>query len=271
MRVLVLSVPEADAELAADRLWVAGARAVEELTGQAGTTVLRTILADTEEVSLARLGRLPIGWVTSFDEVDDVPAETWREFVQPMVINEALVIRPAWLPPQQVDGVLEIEIEPGGSFGLGDHPTTRMSADATWRLVRHGSRMLDVGCGSGVLSIIGAHRGAAEIVAIDIAEAAREATDDNARRNGVDNRIAASTTPIAEIDGSFDVVVANVLAPALVAMADDLRRLTSSEGCLVLSGVLAGSHEHVLRALDPMRVVATNQLEGWAAVELRNC
>jgi ribosomal protein L11 methyltransferase len=267
MRILTLSVPAADAELAADRLWVAGARAVEEQT-QARTVVLRTILADTDDVSLERLGRLPAGWAANFEDVDDVPAETWREFSKPIVINDSLVIRPAWLPPLRVEGLHEIEIEPGGSFGLGDHPTTRMSADATWRLSRDKHRVLDVGCGSGVLSIIAAHRSAAEIVAIDIAEAAREATDDNARRNGVADRIEASTTPLAEIEGSFDLVVANVLAPALVAMAEDLRRLTGPGGRLVVSGVLAGRHDHVVRALEPMQVVETCELEGWAATEL---
>jgi len=267
MRILTLSVPEADAEVAADRLWIAGARAVEERT-QPRTVVLRTVLADADDISLERLGRLPDGWTADFEDVDDVPAETWREFAKPIVINDALVIRPAWLPPLRAAGVHEIEIEPGGSFGLGDHPTTRLSAEATWRLSRDRRRVLDVGCGSGVLSIIAAHRSAGEIIAIDIAEAAREATDDNARRNGVADRIAACTTPLAEIEGPFDLVVANVLAPELVAMADDLRRLTGPDGRLVVSGVLAGRHDHVVEALEPMRVVETWELEGWAAIEL---
>ncbi len=268
MRVLVLSTPVGDAELAADRLWVAGARAVEESTSQGATAVFRTVLAEVDDVSLALLGELPPDWVVTFDEVDDAPAQTWREFVKPMVINDYLVIRPAWLPAQRNAQVLEIEIEPGGSFGLGDHPTTRLSADATWRLARTGSRVLDVGCGSGVLSIIAARRGATEIVAIDIAEAAREATNDNSRRNGVSARLTVSTTPIAAVEGTFDLVVANVLAPTLVAMAGDLQRLTASDGCLVLSGVLAGRHDHVLAAMEPMRVIATSELERWAAVEL---
>jgi ribosomal protein L11 methyltransferase len=270
MRLLQLSVPESQAELAADRLWGAGAGAVEELAGPDGTTLLRTVLAENDRVSLGRLGQLPDRWEVSFDELEDRPAQTWRQHAQPITVNDSLVLRPAWLSSQVDEAVVEIAIEPGASFGLGDHPTTRLSADATWRLATPGDRVLDVGCGSGVLSIIAAHRGAVEIVAIDIAEAARQATDENAARNGVGDRIVASTTPVGGIDGMFDLVLANILAPALVAMADDLRRLTSPDGALVLSGVLAGCHDHVLAALRPMRVIATFELDGWAAVELRH-
>jgi ribosomal protein L11 methyltransferase len=270
MRLLQISVPESQAELAADRLWGAGAGAVEELAGPNDRTLLRTVLAEDDGVSLGRLGQLPDLWEVSFDEAEDRPAQTWRQHAQPITVNEALVLRPAWLPSRADEGVVEIVIEPGASFGLGDHPTTRLSADATWRLVQTGDRVLDVGCGSGVLSIIAARRGAVEIVAIDIAEAARQATDDNAARNGVGDRIVASTTPVGGIDGTFDLVLANILAPALLAMSGDLRRLTSPDGSLVLSGILAARHDHVLAALRPMRVIATFELDGWAAVELRH-
>lgn len=270
MRVLVLSVPGDDVELASDRLWSAGAGAVEERPLGNGLAELRTILAESDRVSLGRLGTLPPTWQVSFETVDPQPLETWRQFARPIVVSESLVIRPAWLSATDRPGVVEVAIEPGGSFGLGDHPTTRLSAAAVWRATRPGDRVLDVGCGSGVLSIIAAHRGAADVVAIDIAESAREATDHNAVLNGVDDRIAASTDPVSAVDGTFDVVVANILAPVLVAIAADLRRLTAPEGRLVLSGILAERHDHVLAALHPMQVVGTQLLEGWASVELRH-
>ena len=268
MRVLVLSVPGDDVELASDRLWTAGAGAVEERPLGNGLAELRTILAESDRVSLGRLGTLPPTWQVSFETVDPQPLETWRQFARPIVVSESLVIRPAWLSANDDPGVVEVAIEPGGSFGLGDHPTTRLSAAAVWRATRRGDRVLDVGCGSGVLSIIAAHRGAADVVAIDIAESAREATDHNTVLNGVDDRIAASTDPVSAVDGTFDVVVANILAPVLVAIAADLRRLTAPEGRLVLSGILAERHDHVLAALHPMQVVGTQLLEGWASVEL---
>jgi ribosomal protein L11 methyltransferase len=105
---------------------------------------------------------------------------------------------------------------------------------------------------------------------IDVAAAAVEATLDNARRNGVVDQVVVDATPIADLDGDYDVVVANILAPTLVAMSDDLRRVTRPGGRLVISGILAGAHAHVLAALAPMVVERTAVDEGWACVTLRH-
>lgn len=268
MRILVVAVPADMGELAADRLWAAGAQAVEERGIGDGRVELRTSLGEDEEVATRRFGDVPADWSVSFVEVDPRPAETWRSFARPIVISDRLVIRPAWQPAGGADGVLDVAIEPGGSFGLGDHPTTRATAAVLDELIEPGHHVLDVGCGSGVLAVIAAMRGAAHVTAIDIAEPAREATEDNARRNGVADRITASTTPLGEIDRRFDLVLANILAPALVALALDLRRVTADDGRLVISGVLDDAYDHVLAALAPMRVVATRDIDGWSAVTL---
>jgi len=266
VRTIVLTVPIDALDIASDRLWVAGARAVEERDVGGGVVELRTALASDDTRSLARLGDVPIDWNVRFEHLDDEPAETWREFARPIEVCGGLVIAPAWSEFDAPPDVTVVRIEPGGSFGLGDHPTTRLVAAATHGLVRRGDRVLDVGCGSGVLSIIAATCGAERVVAIDIADAAREATTDNAQRHGVDDRIDVSTTPIGHIDGVFDVVLANVLAPALVGMAPDLKRLTAHDGTLVVSGVLAGGYDHVAAALEPMRPVGAQHLDGWSAV-----
>jgi ribosomal protein L11 methyltransferase len=183
-------------------------------------------------------------------------------------VNERLVIQPAWLEHVDEPGVTTIQIEPGGAFGLGDHPTTRLSALAIDALVRPTDRVLDVGCGSGVLAVIAARRGAGSVVAIDIAEAAREATVENAVRNGVEPVVNASTTPIQDVEATFDIVVANILAPVLVEIAPALRRTTAPDGHLVISGVLTGGYSHVVEALRPMKAVAEQHLDGWSAVTL---
>ncbi len=268
MRIVALTVPVASAELAADRLWGAGARAVEERDAGDGRVELRTSLGSDDTVARARLGVIPPGWSLDFVEVDPRPAETWRDFARPIVVGPHLVIRPAWHEAAGRPDVLEVAIEPGGSFGLGDHPTTRVTAAVVDDLVRPGQHVLDVGCGSGVLAIIAAMRGAGRVVAIDVAEPAREATEDNARRNGVGAVIEASTTPLGDVDGRFDLVLANILAPTLVAMAADLRRVTARHGRLVISGVLSGGYDHVVAALAPMRVVAGRDVAGWSAVTL---
>lgn len=268
-RVVELRVPSVDAELAADRMWAAGAQAVEVIDAP-DEVALRSVLSDDDDRSRQRLGPLPTGWRVAFLDVADAPSEAWRDFATPIDVSASLVIRPAWLPPRRsADDVLEVAIEPGGAFGLGDHPTTRLSAAAVERLVTAGARVLDVGCGSGVLSVIAARSGADHVTAIDIAEAAREATLANAAANRVADRVAASTDPLAEVDGAFDLVLANILAPALVSLAPDLVRVTRPGGALVVSGVLAGGYDHVVSALAPLDVVQVDELDGWVAIELR--
>lgn len=270
MRHVVLRVPEEAAELAADRLWSAGASAVEERASSEGLVELRSVLAQDEDTSSIRLGAVPADWTVTIEEVDEVASEAWRDHAAPIEVNDQLTIRPAWLLDEPGAGVTEVLIEPAASFGLGDHPTTRLSADAVWRLSRPGSRVIDVGCGSGVLGIIAARRGASHVEAIDIAEAAREATLDNARRNGVADRVVATTTPLDQVEGRFDLVAANILAPVLVSLADDLRRVTAAGGYLVLAGILVDRWDHVAEALAPMQVVETATLGEWAGLVLQH-
>jgi ribosomal protein L11 methyltransferase len=266
--VTVLTVPLRDVELGSDRLWTVGAFAIEERPVGDDRVELRANLGDA--IDAARIGDLLDGWTLHVEQVDTTPAETWRQHVQPITVSDDLVLRPAWLPAGAVGDVVEISIEPAATFGLGDHPTTRLSAAAVWRTVSEGDRLLDVGCGSGVLAIVGALAGAGAVVAIDVSEASPPAVRDNALANGVSDRIDASTTPLEQVDGEFDVVVANILAPDLISMADDLRRVTAGGGRLIVSGVLADHHRHVLEALRPMSAVRTDVLEGWAAVTLRH-
>jgi len=265
IRVTELRVPPAAAELAADRLWAAGAGAVEE-AADGDVAVLRSVLAGDDAVSLQRLGRLPGEWEVRFVDQNPTPLETWREFARPVVVSPTLTIAPAWYPGAR-PGPGVVTIEPGSAFGLGDHPTTRLAAAATERLGGPGVSVLDVGCGTGVLAIVAAGLGAQPVVAIDTAEAAREATLVNAAANGV--VVDVSTSPLEQVDGQFDVVLANILAPTLVALAPDLLRVVAPGGALVVAGILDGRYDHVLAALTPLRPAHVEVIAGWACIELR--
>lgn len=276
MLALVVSVHPVQAEVASDVLWSLGVVAVEERLGSGGQIELWTSLGDDRRVvERAMVDTLEPVVACSWRlvEIDEEVADSWRDHATPTWVAADLVIVPAWLPtPDHERAVTVIAIEPGATFGAGDHPTTVLSLRALRRAVeahaRHTATVLDVGCGSGVLAVGAVRLGAAHAVGIDISPAAVPVTTANAERNDVAGQIAVSTMPLADVDGTFDVVVANILAPALIDLADDLVRVLAPHGVLIISGVLEGRFDHVVAALAPLRTVEVDELDGWVAVTL---
>lgn len=270
MRALVVTVSADEIELASDALWQLGVRAIEERSGDGGHVELWTAVGDEADAAERATTALGERWPTRLVDIVDGAADTWREFAGPMWVDDGLVVVPAWQQHTFDDGVVTIQIEPGGAFGLGDHPTTLLSLQVARRHLGVGRSVLDVGCGTGVIAMMAALIGGSPVRAVDVASAAVEATRDNAARNGVAHQIDADTTSTGDLDGPFHLVVANILAPTLIELAGDLRRLTGPDGRLVISGILADRHDHVLEALAPMTVERTDTLDGWAAVTLRH-
>ncbi len=275
MRAFVVTTAAGDVEAASDVLWGLGVRAIEERSGDGGDRVeLWTSVGDEREGIERAVAALQGRWnhrVVDVDDVDAAAAQRWRDFASPMWVDDQLVVVPAWQEAPRA--ATAVSVEPGAAFGLGDHPTTLLSLRALVRLLRSDlgpAEVIDVGCGTGVIAVTAALLLGRPVRAIDVASPAVEATSDNARRNGVDHLVDVDATPLADVDGAFDLVVANILAPVLVSLADDLRRVTRPGGRLVISGILVESHQHVIDALVPMQVVTTDVLDGWACVELRH-
>ena len=181
-------------------------------------------------------------------EISDDWKERWKAFFRPTRVGERIVVRPPWEAMEDLlPSDVELVIEPGMAFGTGTHETTRLCLRALERLDLVGAHVLDVGCGSGVLSIAAIKLGAESATAIDIDDAAIDATRGNALTNRVAEHVSVSTTPLAAIDGESDVVLANILSSILV----DLSRLLGAHvrvgGTLLLSGILAGEADYLGR------------------------
>jgi ribosomal protein L11 methyltransferase len=277
MLALVVTVPAGEVELASDALWALGVAAIEErpADGDEARTEDRfvelwTSLGTDIDAITSAAEAFPNRWRWRTVTVDPAVVDSWRAHAVPSWVDQGLVIVPAWKDVDVSPGVLRVDIDPGAAFGLGDHPTTVLTLRLLRELIWPGATVLDVGCGSGVLSIVAARLGAPYVAAIDISPAAIEATTDNAARNGVAGAVTVSATPLSEIADEFDIVLANLLAPTVVELAAHLTRVTAAAGALIVSGVLEDRHDHVLAALAPMRVVQTATREGWAALLLRH-
>lgn len=162
-------------------------------------------------------------------------------------------------------GEHRLVMDPGPTFGWGGHPSTLLALDWLAASPPTGARVLDVGCGSGVLAVAAALLGASRVRAVDIDPVAARVTQANARTHGVASVVMASCTPVARLHEEFDVVVANLAAPEQLELAPELRRL-GRNGVLCLSGFLSERVSDVLAAHWPRSVSEQHELEGWAAV-----
>ena len=165
-----------------------------------------------------------------------------------------------------------VEIDPGGAFGAGTHPSTRLLAEWLAGELTGGDRVLDVGCGSGVLALVAARLGAAEAVGIDIEPAAVSAAQANARRNGLDGVASFSTALVGSSElGTFDVVVANITADVLMPLAGDIAARVAPDGRLAVSGISAAQTSSVAAAYRPHGIEPADpvRLDDWVAVANR--
>src|SRR5690606_33204208 len=155
-------------------------------------------------------------------------ARAWR-------CGEHLVVRPVWVEPVPLaPDDIEVLVEPGSAFGSGSHPTTRLCLAAVERLITGGETVVDVGCGSGLLGVAAALLGAARVDAIDIDPEAVRATAEVAVLNGVADEVHVSGSPLVEVSGGFDLVLANLLVPIIEELGPTLAARCAPGGTVLL-------------------------------------
>ena len=179
-----------------------------------------------------------------------------------MRFGKRLWVSPAGQQPDQPASII-LELDPGLAFGTGTHPTTALCLEWLDGGIRGGERVLDYGCGSGILALAALKLGAAEATAFDIDPQALLATRENALKNGLAALVAIPGSA-GEIKGLFDVVLANILAGPLTELAPSLARMTRTGGGLVLAGMLAPQAAEVAQAYRPwFDIGPVAEREGW--------
>ncbi|HIG15659.1 MAG TPA: 50S ribosomal protein L11 methyltransferase [Gammaproteobacteria bacterium] len=190
-----------------------------------------------------------IGDSNTHIRVETIADRNWelatREQFVPFPISDNLWICPSWHTPPKPD-VTTLIIDPGAAFGTGYHPTTALCLRHLAGLSLHKKRVLDWGCGSGILAIGAYKLGADSALGVDIDPQALAVSQDNAERNGIHQSIRWVTPEAVATTTQFEIVVANILANPLIALAPILKHYTTIDGTLMLSGVTRSQTERVM-------------------------
>ena len=269
---LMVEVDPAQADVLSDALLEAGAHsvAIERAGADLGRVeALLAVDADpgavlAEAARLAGLAARP-AFATSRVEDEDWVRKTQAQFA-PIEIDTRLWIVPSWHAiPDAAAGAAIVRLDPGLAFGTGTHPSTRLALQFLARTVQGGERVLDYGCGSGILAIAACKLGAGRVDAVDIDPDAVRATAENATLNAVALHTAL---PDALAPADYDLVVSNILAQPLMVLAPLLAARTVAGGRVALSGILQTQADEVARAYAPyFDARPTLVREGWALVE----
>lgn len=197
----------------------------------------------------------------------------WKKYFKPIPVGEKLLIRPVWEEDFDPQGRAVLNLEPGLAFGTGTHETTRLCLELIERYLSPRSKLLDVGCGSGILSVAGLLLGAGEAVGIDIDPLAVKTAKENARLNGVEERFTGICGDLAsKVSGQFQLVAANIVADVVIQLTQDVPRFLAPDGVYIISGIIDTREDDVLAALaGRFTVIERREERGWVAMALRAC
>jgi ribosomal protein L11 methyltransferase len=197
-------------------------------------------------------------------------ATAWKKYYNPVKISEKFTIVPTWEDYQPVSSdELIIELDPGMAFGTGTHPTTVLCIQSLERTVRTGDRIIDVGTGSGVLSIAAAKLGAGQIEALDLDEVAVNVARQNIELNKVQDIVKVRQSNLLDgVEGEADIIVANILAEVILRFVDDAYDIVKKDGFFIASGIIQQKKESVKEAmLDAgFNIVEIMAMEDWVAI-----
>lgn len=264
--VIVVATTRAELDEVCGRLRALGARPIDVV---APGDIRRVVLAAVDDRSAASIAAaLRAEGLMAVTRPDGGAAlQKWLRDTAPVMFGDRLSVCPAWSEHERGDlpGLVELGL---GGFGNGRHPTTRQIIEELVERIVGGERVLDVGCGSGILALCALRLGAAEAVAVDIDPAAVEATRRNAALNNLADRLTVTQAPLGDIDGPFDTVLANVARAGIVELASELVSHVSLAGWLAVGGLSPTQLTQAAGFLQPLVEVGSRASGEWATLVL---
>ena len=192
----------------------------------------------------------------------------WKQYFYPIPVGEKLLIRPTWRDEYDAGDRKVINIDPGMAFGTGNHETTRLCLKCLEKYVKEGDKVLDVGCGSGILSIASVLLGADSAFGVDIDPTAVRTAVENAQMNSVSDKcefVAGNLTD--KVEGIYEVVVANIVADAIIMLSADVKNFMCEDSVYIMSGIIDKRHDDVLAAIEKdFEVIETFEEAGWVCI-----
>ncbi|MBO5899033.1 MAG: 50S ribosomal protein L11 methyltransferase [Clostridia bacterium] len=233
------SILNADKTIASVSVYLAGDRPCND-----ELAFLRERLA---EVGLTELAKIELNGVNEEDW-----ANAWRTYYKPLHIGERMVIVPAWETYEPKGNEIVVTMDPGMAFGTGSHETTRLVIGLLEKYTKEGCRMLDVGCGSGILAICASKLGAGECFAYDIDPTAVRVANENVEKSGQTNITCAVADLLRGVDESrpYDLITANIVADIIIRMAPDVGKHMHEGTVLLVSGIICPRSGDVVEALE---------------------
>lgn len=240
----------------------------------------RKLIPQVEEVMAALLSKAHAGdfgegadfgslEVTSKMDDDSEWKDKWKEYFKPSQISKSIVVKPTWEEYDNKEGFSVIEIDPGMAFGTGTHETTSLCVKMLEEYQKEGDKVLDVGCGSGILSIAAALLGAEDVLGVDIDPVAVEVAAENIALNKVDNVARAAYGDLTKgVDYKANIVVANLMADLVMMLAEDVAAHMLPDGYFISSGILVEKEILVCEHLRKLgfAIMEVREDGGWCCI-----
>jgi ribosomal protein L11 methyltransferase len=287
---VLVDVDSETMDIASSDLFDLGAQGVEE---RDGTTLVKGRMFEKDGTLRSGAGAGSVTLVASFETQEDAEAavlampasmnpaleqiigdlwrDAWKIHFKPFALCDGLVVRPPWETYEPLPGERVLELEPGRAFGTGLHETTSLVAtvlSSRANALAH-QRVLDVGTGSGILSLVALMFGAQSARATDNDPDVIDVVNENAERNGLSARVFADTAELPSITETFPWVLANIEARVLIPIAADLKARTQAGGTIVLSGILKFQKDDILAAYADCTLLSAPERGEWIALEFR--